>query len=137
MNQPTTLVRLDDTDLTLADPADDVRGRPVIDAHGDEVGEVDGLIIDQEERRVRLLQIASGGFLGVGKQKVLVPVDAVSGVDDTVHVDAEREQVAKAPAYDPELVLDRTTAAGIYDYYGYAPYWNTGYMSPGFPYRAL
>lgn len=135
MSETAVLVRLDDTDLTLADPADDVRGQTVVDTNGDEVGEVDGLIIDQEERRVRLLQIGAGGFLGMGKQKVLVPVDAVTAVDDKVHVDTDRENVAESPAYDPELALDRPTAASFYDYYGYSPYWNAGYMAPGFPYR--
>lgn len=135
MSETAVLVRLDDSELTLADPADDVRGQTVVDTHGDEVGEVDGLIIDQEERRVRLLQISSGGFLGMGKQKVLVPVDAVTAVDDTLHVDTDRGNVAGSPAYDPELVLDRPTAAGFYDYYGYAPYWTAGHMAPGFPYR--
>ena len=135
MSEAATLVRLDDTDLTLADSSDDVRGRAMIDSHGDEVGEVEGLVIDQDDRRVRLLEVGSGGFLGLGKQKVLVPVDAVTAVDDKVHIDAEREHVARGPAYDPELVLDRTTTAGFYDYYGYAPYWSAGYMTPGFPYR--
>lgn len=132
MNETATLVRLEDTDLTLADLADDVRGQPVIDSNGDEVGEVEGLVIDQDERRVRLLQVASGGFLGMGKQKVLVPVDAVTAVDDAVHVDADRERVARGPAYDPELVLDQTTTTGFYDYYGFAPYWNAGYINPRF-----
>jgi hypothetical protein len=59
MSETAVLVRLDDTDLTLADPADDVRGKSVVDTNGDEVGEVDGLIIDQEERRVRLLQLSA------------------------------------------------------------------------------
>ncbi|MFC4852686.1 PRC-barrel domain-containing protein [Actinophytocola glycyrrhizae] len=135
MNEAATLVRLDDTDLALADSGDDVRGRTVVDANGDEVGEVDGLIVDLDERRVRLLQVASGGFLGIGKQMVLVPVDAVTAVDDTVHIGAEREHVARGPAYDPELVLDPTTTTGFYDYYGFAPYWSAGYMNPGFPYR--
>ena len=59
-----TLVRLGDTELTLADGADDIRDRTVFDRNGDEIGRIDGLIIDEDERRVRFLQVASGGFLG-------------------------------------------------------------------------
>jgi hypothetical protein len=33
MNESATLGRLTDTDLTLADPADDVRGRTVVDLY--------------------------------------------------------------------------------------------------------
>jgi sporulation protein YlmC with PRC-barrel domain len=135
MNETATLVRLIDADLTLADPADDVRGKSVVDRGGAEIGEVDDLVIDEEHRRVRLLQVGSGGFLGIGKQKVLVPVDAVTAVDDVVHVDTDREHVASGPVYDPDLVLQEDTVAGLYDYYGVMPYWDAGYRMPGFPFR--
>lgn len=135
MSETATLVRLADTDLTLANPADDVRGRTAVDRGGAEVGEVDDLVIDEEERRVRLLQVGSGGFLGIGKQKVLVPVDAVTAVDDVVHIDTAREHVASGPVYDPDLVLRRDTVAGLYDHYGMLPYWSADYRTPGFPFR--
>jgi sporulation protein YlmC with PRC-barrel domain len=135
MNDTATLVRLADTNLTLADPADDVRGRMVVDTRGDEVGEIDGLVIDDDERRVRLLEVGSGGFLGLGKHKKLVPVESVTGVDDVVHIDADREDVARSPVYNPDLVLDRATTAHFYNYYGYAPYWNAGNINPGLPVR--
>lgn len=135
MSKAPMLVRLDDSDLTLAEPADDVRGLNAVDENDDEVGGVDGLVVDDEERRVRFLVIGFGGFLGMGKQEVLVPVDAVTDVGDVVRVCTDRDRLAGSPAYDPELVLDQTTAAGYYDYFGYAPYWSAGYIPPGFPYR--
>lgn len=137
MSDASVLVRLEDTDLALADPADDVRGKGVVDADGEEVGDVDNLIIDQEERRVRFLRISGGGVLGMGKRKLLVPVDAVTAVDDVVHVNTKQEQVVGSPEYDPDLVLDRTTVAGLYDYYGYPPYWSASYVPPRFPYGPL
>lgn len=131
-----TLVRLGDTDLTLAIDADDARGRTVLDRNGEEVGEVEGLIIDRDERRVRFLQVAAGGFLGMGKQKLLVPVDAVTGVDDKyVHVDKDREHVAGGPVYDPDLTFERTYVGDLYGYYGYTPFWGAGYMNPAYPFR--
>jgi sporulation protein YlmC with PRC-barrel domain len=59
-----TLVRLSDTELTVADPAADMRNRKVVDRDGEEIGEVDDLLIDAPEKRVRFLEVASGGFLG-------------------------------------------------------------------------
>jgi sporulation protein YlmC with PRC-barrel domain len=58
------LVRLSDTELTVADPAADMRNRKVVDRDGEEIGEVDDLLIDAPEKRVRFLEVASGGFLG-------------------------------------------------------------------------
>ncbi len=76
------LLKLGETDLTIRSPLEDVRGRMVIDQSGDEIGHVDALLIDDQERKVRFLRIASGGILGVGEQRFLVPVDAVLGMDD-------------------------------------------------------
>ncbi len=130
-----TLVRLSDSDLTLAGEADDARGRTVVDRNGEEVGQVDDLLIDPDERRVRFLQVASGGFLGLGESKRLVPVDAVTAMADTIQIDKDRDDVAKAPIYDPELVEERGYYESLYGYYGYSPYWSAGYMFPGYPYR--
>jgi len=118
-----TLVRLADVALELADPADDVRGRKVVDSNGDEVGKVEGLIIDEAERRVRFLEVGSGGFLGLGEQKRLVPVEAMTRVDeDAVHVSPERAHVAGGPAYDPDIELERRDYDDVYGYYAYPPF---------------
>ncbi|WP_026922264.1 PRC-barrel domain-containing protein [Glycomyces arizonensis] len=136
-DEATTLVRLGDTDLTLAAEVDDVRGRTVLDRNGDETGDVEGLIIDQRERRVRFLEVSSGGFLGMGKKRVLVPVDAVTSVDDEhVYINQDREHVASGPVYDPELTPEpERPYEDVYGYYGTMPYWGAGYIYPGYPYR--
>jgi sporulation protein YlmC with PRC-barrel domain len=118
-----TLVRLEDVALEVADPADDVRGRKVVDSNGDEVGKVDGLIIDEAERAVRFLEVGSGGFLGLGEHKRLVPVEAITGVDqDAVHISPERTHVAGGPAYDPDIELARRDYDDVYRYYAYPPF---------------
>lgn len=129
------LVRLKDTDLTPADPRDDVRGRKVVDREGDEVGKVDGILIDEKDKRVRFLEVGSGGFLGIGEEKRLIPVDAVTRVDDDrVHVDTTRGHIAGGPGYDPELERNPAYYGDLYGYYGYPPYWGPGYVYPPYPY---
>jgi sporulation protein YlmC with PRC-barrel domain len=135
-DKTTTLTRLGDSDLTVANEAEDVRGRKVIDRNGDETGSVDGLLIDEHERKVRFLEVGSGGFLGFGKQQVLVPVDAVTRIDDEhVYIDRGREEVASGPGYDPELMPepDRPYFEGVYGHYGFLPYWAAGYRHTGYP----
>jgi sporulation protein YlmC with PRC-barrel domain len=130
----TTLVRLSDTDLTVADRADDIRGRDVLDMAGEQLGEVDDLFIDGRERKVRFLQVASGGFLGLGTTKFLIPVDAIMRVtEDAVYISQSRERVAVAPAYDPTLVDERYQDE-VYGHYGYPPYWAPDYRYPPYPY---
>src|SRR5688572_10674912 len=103
-----TLVKLRDTNLTLADRAEDIRGRDVFDTAGEEVGEVDDLFVDEQEQKVRFLQVASGGFLGLGATKFLIPVDAITRMtEDAVYISQARERLAGAPRYDPSLVDER------------------------------
>lgn len=134
MQSKATIMKLSDTDLTLADPAEDITDRTVVDASGEEIGRVDDLMIDDVEKKVRFIRVASGGLLGVGQTKVLIPVDAITRVSaDKVFVDRGRDQVAAAPAYDPDLMQEEYLEH-LYRHYGYAPYWSAGYVYPGFPY---
>ncbi len=115
-----TLRKLRDIDRTVS-PAEDIRGRMVKDKDGQDLGRIDGLLIDDDERRVRFLEVASGGFLGLGETKSLIPVEAITHItDDEVHIGHTRQHVAGAPPYDPDLVApDPGYYAGLYPYYGF------------------
>ncbi len=56
------LERLSQSSLTLGTSADDIRGCKVYDSSGQEIGKVDDLIVDESERKVRFMQVGSGGF---------------------------------------------------------------------------
>lgn len=129
----TTLQPLKDADLITRDRDEDIRSRKVVDAAGEDVGKIEELLIDEDEHKVRFLRVASGGFLGIGKSKVLIPVEAITSItDDVVHIDQSRERISSAPAYDPELV-DDDYYSSLYGYYGYSPYWGAGYVYPPYP----
>lgn len=129
-----SLVKLGETDLTVEDPKDDVRGRKVFDRDGEELGKVHGLLVDDQHKKVRFLEVSGGGFLGIGDHTVLIPVDAVTKIDDDhVHVDQTKSHVAGGQAYDPELAKDPNYWLGYYGYYGVSPYWTAGYVYPGYP----
>jgi sporulation protein YlmC with PRC-barrel domain len=105
----------------------------VIDANDDEIGKIDELLIDDDELKVRFLRVASGGILGIGRDKVLIPVEAIAAIeDDVVRIDQSRERIEGAPNYDPELV-DEDYFRRLYGYYGYSPYWSAGASYPPFP----
>ncbi len=130
---PAALVKLRDTNWAVAERADDIRGRRVRDPEGEEVGEIEDLLIDTRERKVRFLQIASGGFLGLGATTFLLPVEAITRIDEeAVHIDQRRERIAGAPPYDPALVDQRYLSA-LYGHYGYAPYWAAAGVYPPYP----
>lgn len=125
------LMRLSDSGQMLADLDQDIRGHRVVDRDGDEIGKVDDLLIDSEQRRVRMLRVRHGGLLGIGATPLFLPVETVEHVaDDLVMIGRSRIQVAGAPGYDPELVDRDERMGALYDYYGYAPYGAPGYLPP-------
>ena len=126
------LIKLSDSGQTVA-PEEDIRGLDVKDKDGDDIGKVDDLLIDDAENKVRFLEVASGGFLGIGEDKSFIPVDAITRIDENVHINQTRTHVAGAPPYDPELVDQSSYYEDVYGYYGYSPFWGGGYMYPAFP----
>ncbi|MGD0052611.1 MAG: PRC-barrel domain-containing protein, partial [Vulcanimicrobiaceae bacterium] len=99
------LARLSDTGLALSDPSQDIRGRKIVDRHGADIGHISGLFVDEDERKVRMLEIRAGGFLGIGERHFLLPVDAIMKIDnDEVRVNETRERIVRSPVYDPKLV---------------------------------
>jgi sporulation protein YlmC with PRC-barrel domain len=127
------LVELNDVGETVADKDEDIRGRHVIDKDGQELGKIDALLIDDKEQKVRFLQVESGGFLGLGERKSLIPIDAIVSIDaNEVHIDQTGATVAAAPTYDPELV-EPQVFEDIYGHYGILPFWGLGYLYPSYP----
>jgi sporulation protein YlmC with PRC-barrel domain len=134
MDHTASLRTIGDDNLETSNPAEDVRGRKVVDRAGEDIGHVEDLLVDDREHKVRFLRVAAGGFLGLGEAKFLIPVDAITKVDDkTVHVDQTRDHVASGPRYDPKLI-DEPYLNSVYGHYGYGPYWGAGYLYPMFPF---
>ena len=115
------LVRLSDSGLVLEDLTQDVRGLDVYDEDGDQIGTVEDLYADAEERKVRFLDVSAGGFLGLGERRFLIPVEAVSEVreDGVVVVDQKRRKVAESPLFDADVVPQPPYQDELYEYYGY------------------
>lgn len=118
-----TFVRLRETDYTITDPEQDIRGRKALDRDGREIGEVKSLLIDEDELVVRFVELERGGFLGIGGRARLLPVEAIEKVErDVVQVRATVDEVDGSPPYDPELERDKQYFSDVYGYYGFLPY---------------
>jgi sporulation protein YlmC with PRC-barrel domain len=134
------LIHLSNTNLKMADPAQDVRGSRVVDKDGKDIGEVDDLILDRVATKVRFLEVASGDLFGLGSAKTLIPVDAITHIsDNVVHINQTRQHVAAAPPYDPDLIVRDVGGQGyvsdLYRHYGFLPFWQPGYIYPAEPMR--
>ena len=115
--------RLRDTDQTISSSDEDIRGRMAQGRDDRDLGTIEGLLIDEGERKVRFMEVGSGGFLGLGESKSLIPVEAITHLEpDAVDIGHTRAHVAGAPICDPELVETRLDYFfNLYPYYGYRP----------------
>jgi len=68
-----TLSSLRDTDRTISSSDQDIRGRMVKDKDGRDLGRIEDLLVDDIERKVRFMEVATGGFLGFGESKSFIP----------------------------------------------------------------
>lgn len=104
-------VKLSDSDFEFENPEQDIRGKDVYDADGEQIGSVDDLYIDRQERKVRFLEVGAGGFLGIGEKHLLVPVESVTevGEDRVILEPGRREKVAGSPPFDTTVVALTTT----------------------------
>jgi sporulation protein YlmC with PRC-barrel domain len=126
-NPAPPFVKLSHSDFEVESVDEDVRGRKVVTVNGDQIGTVDDLLIDREDQTVRFLEVSSGGFLGFGERTSLIPVEAISEIDERhVYVDLSREHVAAAPAHNPHVVHTVPYLNDVYEHYGYAPPWTPG-----------
>lgn len=124
-SQRPSLVRLGDTDLTLASNAEDIRGHEVVDRDGKDLGTIDALMVDERDRKIRFLHVAAHGSRGDGEKRYLIPVDAVLEIEEgEVHVDETRERILAGPTYDASMASRPDYWEHSYQYYGIAPFWN-------------
>lgn len=116
-----TFSRLRDNAKTVSSSDEDIRGRVVKDKDGQDLGKIEGLMIDDLDQRVRFMEVATGGLLGFGERKSFIPVEAITQITaDEVHIDRTRAHVAGAPSYDPAVVTeDAGYFFSLYPYYGY------------------
>lgn len=125
------MIKLNDTDRTIVDPEQDIRGRTVVDEHDEELGKVADLLVDSEAEAVRFIVVEHGGILGIGATETFLPVESITEItDDRVFVNTDRKTVAGAPEYDPELGDQAGFYEDVYGYYGIPPFWTPGYVAP-------
>ena len=106
-------------------PEQDIRGKDVNDARGEQIGSVDDLYIDRQERKVRFLEVGAGGFLGLGEKHFLIPVEYVTEVGEVrITIEPGREMATGSPPFDTTVVpLTTSHQRDVYNRFGQAnPY---------------
>ncbi len=104
----------------------EIVGTQVKDPQGEEVGKIDDLVFDTEGR-ISFAIIGYGGFLGMGRNLVAVPVDSLFYVEEQSRhfvLNATKEKVQSAPLFSRKSLDDPKWKEDVYRYFGQQPQWN-------------
>jgi Uncharacterized conserved protein len=108
--------------------ASTIEGTGVQNEAGEDLGEINELMIDLEKGRIAYAVLSFGGFLGMGDKLFALPweVLSISPSGDVFILNVPREKLEQAPGFDPDNWPDMADTAwgeSVHTYYGYKPYW--------------
>jgi hypothetical protein len=91
------------------------------------LGDIKDIVIDPSSGQVAFVIVSSGGILGMGQERHVVPWNALSqdqqGRQLSLNIDQQR--FAQAPKSQQDM-SDRQWAREVAQFYGVAPYWEEG-----------
>jgi hypothetical protein len=88
-------------------PQRELRQRGVFDSEGGLIGHIENIYVD-EEGTFRFVDVAMGGFMGIGKKHHLVPVEAIAEEEPgSITLTLDQQAVESAPTLeDPHAAPD-------------------------------
>jgi len=122
--------------LAMLRHTSDVRGY-AIGATDGPIGSITDLLFDDATWLVRWLVVDTGGVFN--GRKVLVPPSALGAVNHIGHqlsVRLTKQQIKDSPDISTDAPVSRVMETNLYDYYGWSPYWSTGFYMGGYGYPA-
>lgn len=112
----------------------DLNGYKILATDG-ALGTVSDVLFDDTSWLVRWLVVDTGNWLS--GRKVLLPTSALGHIDtdaQSFSVRLTQVQVKDSPDIDQDQPVSRQQEGNVYDYYGWSPYWSTGFYMGGYGY---
>jgi PRC-barrel domain len=105
-----------------------ILGAKVINAHREDMGKIEDIVLDAKQNRVAYAIVSLGGFLGFGDEHFPVPWEALSFdlSEKAAVLGVDKERLKSAPRFHKDKWPDMTDAAwgeSLHRHYGYEPYW--------------
>lgn len=109
--------------------ADTLAGDRVVNRQGEDLGDIQDIMIDVQRGCVAYAVMSSGGIAGVGEKLFAIPWNALTlDADRKCFVlDAARERFTQAPGFDKDhwpSMADSQWAGQVHEFYGVRPYWS-------------
>lgn len=105
--------------------SEDVEGTNVFDLKGNNIGEIDHLMINKVTGQVHYAVMSFGGFMGLDHSHYPVPWQKLAY--DTklsgYRTDVSEALLRDAPEFSDDSWSNREWERSVHDYYGVPPYW--------------
>ncbi len=108
--------------------ASSIIGTDVVNAKGDDLGDIKEVVIDPRTGRVAYAVVAFGGFLTMGEKLFAIPFSSFKydHVENEYVLDISKERLEAAPGFDADQwpsMADEKWNRDVYKYYERPPYW--------------
>jgi sporulation protein YlmC with PRC-barrel domain len=108
--------------------ASEAIGETVINAQGEDLGEIADIVLDAESGQIRYVVLSFGGFLGMGDKLFAIPWNSFKYVpgEKLYVLDMDRERLENAPGFDPAHwpdMEDPNWGQEVHEFYGHRPFW--------------
>jgi hypothetical protein len=106
-----------------------------IEASDGDIGTVSDFLFDDASWLVRWLVVDTGNWLS--DRKVLLPPSVLGRLyakDRVFAVKSTKQQIKDSPEIDTDRPVSRQMETSVYDYYGWSPYWGSGFYMGGYGY---
>jgi sporulation protein YlmC with PRC-barrel domain len=103
-----------------------LKGFDVVNKEGEDLGNIEDIMIDVTTGKIVYAVLSFGGFLGIGDKLFAIPWGELKFSKDKLVLDVEKEKLSKAPGIDknnwPDSP-DKQYISDVYDYYGHPYFW--------------
>jgi sporulation protein YlmC with PRC-barrel domain len=105
--------------------AEELKGMEVVSKDGEEYGEIEKVMIDQQSGEVQFVTFTKGGILGMGGEEIAVPLSAFEFSDDQARLTVDQSKLENVPQKTAEA-SDSDYLRDLETHYGLAPAWDKG-----------
>jgi sporulation protein YlmC with PRC-barrel domain len=109
--------------------ADTLEGNTVKNPAGENLGEIEHIMLDVPSGRIAYAVLSFGGVFGIGDKLFAIPWSALTldTREKCFRLNADKDRLKNAPGFDKDhwpFMADKTWAREVHSYYGFRPYWD-------------
>jgi uncharacterized protein YrrD len=108
--------------------ASTLEGDKVVNRQGEDLGEIDEIMLDVPRGKIAYAVMSAGGLMGIGEKLFAIPWSALTlDTDNKCFVlDVDKQRLKDAPGFDKDhwpSMADQQFSTQVHTFYRARPYW--------------